>query len=136
MLRTGSTGHRSCCRWQHLPWVPQSGSNKRHIAALCCRKAACVSGVGLQPAANIFSGICQLPMQHVSRLSAGGQFVSSIVGCICRDIFPDSVNWVSAPVAVGFAVLAMQITRTVHPPGQHRPPHPSAYLQTYCSLAS
>jgi hypothetical protein len=47
----------------------------------------------------------------------GGQFFSAVVGCVCRDIFPDSVNWVAAPVGVGVAVLVMQITRTVHPPG-------------------
>lgn len=50
-------------------------------------------------------------------LCAGGQFVSVLVGCVCRNIFPDSVNWVAAPVAVGFSVLAMMVTRTVHPPG-------------------
>jgi CBS-domain-containing membrane protein len=48
---------------------------------------------------------------------SGGQFFSAVVGCVCRDIFPDSVNWVAAPVGVGVAVLVMQITRTVHPPG-------------------
>jgi CBS-domain-containing membrane protein len=50
--------------------------------------------------------------------TAGGQFFSAVVGCVCRDIFPDSVNWVAAPVGVGLSVLVMQITRTVHPPGE------------------
>lgn len=57
--------------------------------------------------------------RHNPCSSAGGQFVSVLTGCVVRNIFPDSVSWVAAPVAVGAALFFMMLTRTVHPPGAY-----------------
>lgn len=48
---------------------------------------------------------------------AGGQFLSSIVGCVVRQIFPQHLSWVSAAFGVAAAIFVMIVTRTVHPPG-------------------
>ena len=58
-------------------------------------------------------------------LPSGGQFISAVVGCTVRNIFSRGgtqpvVSWAAAPVGVGVALLLMQLTRTVHPPGKHR----------------
>lgn len=58
--------------------------------------------------------------EHVEcdvRAFAGGQFLSSVVGCTVRQIFPQHLSWVAAPVGVALAVFVMLVTRTVHPPG-------------------
>ncbi len=46
----------------------------------------------------------------------GGHVISAIVGVTVFKIIPDPV-WISAPLAVALAIVAMQITKTVHPPG-------------------
>ena len=45
----------------------------------------------------------------------GGQVLSSIVGVVVRLII--HVPWVASPVAMSAAILGMQVTATVHPPG-------------------
>jgi CBS-domain-containing membrane protein len=45
----------------------------------------------------------------------GGQVLSSIVGVVVRLII--HVPWVASPVAMSTALLVMQVTATVHPPG-------------------
>lgn len=46
--------------------------------------------------------------------------VSAAVGCAFRLALKDSL-WIAAPVSMAVALLAMQLTRTVHPPGaQHQ----------------
>jgi len=48
----------------------------------------------------------------------GGHFLSACVGCICKAAFVDSVGvWFAISVAVPTAIVAMQLTDTVHPPG-------------------
>lgn len=46
----------------------------------------------------------------------GGHVVSAFVGVLVAKIFPDII-WLSAPLAVAFSIVAMQFTRTLHPPG-------------------
>ncbi|NGM72391.1 HPP family protein [Sphingobacterium sp. SGL-16] len=46
----------------------------------------------------------------------GGHVVSAIVGVTVGKFFPDVV-WLTAPMAVALSIVAMQITRSLHPPG-------------------
>ncbi|DBA71574.1 hypothetical protein WJX79_006406 [Trebouxia sp. C0005] len=46
----------------------------------------------------------------------GGHVVSAAVGCAFRLALKDAL-WIAAPVSMAVALLAMQLTRTVHPPG-------------------
>lgn len=102
-------GESGACSKRHHYAVSATDIAQNTIAPLCSWQSLRISYRSLAAFAS------------AQRLhTAGGQFFSAVVGCVCRDIFPDSVNWVAAPVGVGISVLVMQITRTVHPPG--RPP--------------
>ena len=46
----------------------------------------------------------------------GGHVVSALVGVSCQYLL-GSVPWLAACTAVSLAILAMQATRTLHPPG-------------------
>lgn len=46
----------------------------------------------------------------------GGHLISAIVGVLVAKVFPSSI-WLAAPLAVSLAILLMQITKTLHPPG-------------------
>jgi len=60
-------------------------------------------------------GAIQSPLAQPRNL-IGGHVVSSIIGVTVYKIFPDLI-WVSAPMAVALSIVAMQITKTLHPPG-------------------
>lgn len=45
-----------------------------------------------------------------------GHLISAVVGVSVRMLLPD-VLWLSAAMAVSLAIVAMQMTRTMHPPG-------------------
>lgn len=49
-----------------------------------------------------------------------GQMISAIVGIATRNVL-GSVLWVSAPVGMSLALLAMRLTSTTHPPGAKGP---------------
>ncbi len=46
----------------------------------------------------------------------GGHIISGLAGVACYQLFGGTL-WVAAALAVSFAVAAMLVTRTVHPPG-------------------
>ena len=46
----------------------------------------------------------------------GGHIVSAAVGVAFYQMLPDQI-WLAAPLAVGTAIAAMHVTRTLHPPG-------------------
>lgn len=46
----------------------------------------------------------------------GGHVVSAIAGVACYQLFY-AIPWFAAATAVACAIVAMQVTRTVHPPG-------------------
>ncbi|MGO1243257.1 MAG: HPP family protein [Sphingobacterium sp.] len=46
----------------------------------------------------------------------GGHVVSAFVGVTIGQFFPDLI-WLKAPAAVALCIVAMQVTRTLHPPG-------------------
>lgn len=45
-----------------------------------------------------------------------GHLVSALVGVTVAKVFPDII-WLTAPMAVAVSIVAMQITRCLHPPG-------------------
>lgn len=46
----------------------------------------------------------------------GGHLISASIGVTVSQLLPDIV-WLTAPLAVSLAIVAMQITKTLHPPG-------------------
>ena len=60
-------------------------------------------------------GVIQSPLAQPRNL-IGGHIVSAIIGVtVCR-FLPDII-WLTAPLAVSFSIIAMQYTKTLHPPG-------------------
>lgn len=60
-------------------------------------------------------GIIQSPMAQPRNL-VGGHLVSAIVGVTVAKFVPE-ILWLTAPFAVSFSIVLMQITKTLHPPG-------------------
>jgi CBS-domain-containing membrane protein len=60
-------------------------------------------------------GAIQSPLAQPRNL-IGGHFISALIGVTVYKIMPDII-WLSAPLAVSFSIVAMQITKTLHPPG-------------------
>jgi len=60
-------------------------------------------------------GIIQSPFSQPRNL-VGGHLVSAIVGVTVHKLAPDII-WIAAPLAVSLAIILMQITKTLHPPG-------------------
>jgi len=46
----------------------------------------------------------------------GGHLISAVIGVSIYKLFPDQL-WLSSSLAVALSIVAMQITRTMHPPG-------------------
>lgn len=60
-------------------------------------------------------GAIQSPLAQPRNL-IGGHVVSALVGVTVATLLPDII-WLTAPSAVAFSIVFMQITRTLHPPG-------------------
>lgn len=60
-------------------------------------------------------GIIQSPFSQPRNL-VGGHIISAFIGVTIHKIAPDII-WIAAPLAVSFAIILMQITKTLHPPG-------------------
>ncbi|MFV8342783.1 HPP family protein [Flavobacterium sp. XS2P39] len=60
-------------------------------------------------------GVIQSPMAQPRNL-VGGHLVSAIVGVTVAKFVPE-ILWLTAPLAVSFSIVLMQITKTLHPPG-------------------
>jgi CBS domain-containing membrane protein len=60
-------------------------------------------------------GIIQSPFSQPRNL-VGGHVISAFVGVTVHKLAPDII-WIAAPLAVSFAIILMQITKTLHPPG-------------------
>jgi CBS domain-containing membrane protein len=46
----------------------------------------------------------------------GGHLICAIIGVTMYKLFPDAL-WLSSSLAVSLSIVAMQITKTMHPPG-------------------
>jgi CBS-domain-containing membrane protein len=62
----------------------------------------------------VFAAI-QSPLAQPRNL-IGGHVISAIIGVTVCKLVPDIV-WLRAPLAVALAITAMQMTKTLHPPG-------------------
>lgn len=60
-------------------------------------------------------GAIQSPLAQPRNL-IGGHLVSALIGVTIYKFVPD-ILWLTAPLAVAFSIIAMQITKTMHPPG-------------------
>jgi CBS-domain-containing membrane protein len=60
-------------------------------------------------------GSIQSPLAQPRNL-IGGHLISAIIGVTVFKLMPD-ILWLRAPLAVALSIVAMQITKTVHPPG-------------------
>jgi len=60
-------------------------------------------------------GSIQSPLAQPRNL-VGGHVVSAVIGVTAYKLFPNII-WLSAPFAVAFSIVFMQITKTLHPPG-------------------
>ncbi|MEW5676090.1 HPP family protein [Flavobacterium enshiense] len=60
-------------------------------------------------------GVIQSPLAQPRNL-IGGHVISAIVGVTAAKFFPDML-WLASAVAVASAIVLMQITKTLHPPG-------------------
>lgn len=81
----------------------------------------------LVPEANIFLigsfgassvliyGIINSPLAQPRNL-IGGHVVSAFIGVLIYKLIPGNL-WLSSALSVSFSIVAMQITKTLHPPG-------------------
>lgn len=60
-------------------------------------------------------GVIQSPLAQPRNL-IGGHVISAIVGVTFAKIFPDII-WLASALAVAGAIVLMQVTKTLHPPG-------------------
>lgn len=60
-------------------------------------------------------GAIQSPLAQPRNL-VGGHVISAFIGVCVFKFVPDPV-WISAPLAVSLSIVAMQMTKTLHPPG-------------------
>ncbi len=60
-------------------------------------------------------GAIQSPLAQPRNL-IGGHLISAFIGVTVQKILPDMI-WLTAPLAVSLAIVGMQITKTLHPPG-------------------
>ena len=60
-------------------------------------------------------GAIQSPLAQPRNL-LGGHLISALIGVSIYKILPDII-WLTAPLAVSLAIVSMQITKTLHPPG-------------------
>ena len=64
-------------------------------------------------------GALQSPLAQTRNL-IGGHVISAFIGVVICKIAPDII-WLSAPMAVSLSIVFMQITKTLHPPGEQLP---------------
>lgn len=60
-------------------------------------------------------GVIESPLAQPRNL-IGGHLVSAVIGVSAQKLFPELL-WIAAPLAVSLSIIAMQMTKTLHPPG-------------------
>jgi CBS domain-containing membrane protein len=60
-------------------------------------------------------GAIQSPLAQPRNL-IGGHLISAFIGVTIYKLLPDII-WLTAPLSVALSIVAMQITKTLHPPG-------------------
>ena len=65
--------------------------------------------------AVLIFGVTNSPLAQPRNL-VGGHIISALVGVTVQKLVPGNL-WLSTALAVALAIVAMQITKTLHPPG-------------------
>ncbi len=60
-------------------------------------------------------GVIQSPLAQPRNL-IGGHVISALIGVTVQKLIPEII-WIAAPLAVSLSIIAMQVTKTLHPPG-------------------
>ncbi|HEX9979285.1 MAG TPA: HPP family protein [Flavobacterium sp.] len=60
-------------------------------------------------------GVIHSPLAQPRNL-IGGHVISAFIGVSVQTFVPDFI-WLTAPLAVSLSIIAMQMTKTLHPPG-------------------
>lgn len=60
-------------------------------------------------------GVIQSPLAQPRNL-IGGHVISALIGVTVQKLLPDII-WIAAPLAVSLSIIAMQVSKTLHPPG-------------------
>ena len=60
-------------------------------------------------------GAIQSPLAQPRNL-IGGHVISAVIGVAISMLLPDII-WITAPISVALSIVAMQYTKTLHPPG-------------------
>lgn len=60
-------------------------------------------------------GAIQSPLAQPRNL-IGGHIISACIGVTIYKLLPEMI-WITAPLAVSLSIIAMQFTKTLHPPG-------------------
>lgn len=60
-------------------------------------------------------GVINSPLAQPRNL-IGGHLISAIIGVTVHKILPNEI-WLASALAVALSIVAMQITKTLHPPG-------------------
>ncbi len=60
-------------------------------------------------------GAIQSPLAQPRNL-VGGHVISALIGVTVYQLLPEII-WLTAPFAVALSIVAMQVTKTLHPPG-------------------
>lgn len=60
-------------------------------------------------------GVINSPLAQPRNL-IGGHLISAVIGVTVHKILPNEI-WLAAALAVALSIVAMQITKTLHPPG-------------------
>lgn len=60
-------------------------------------------------------GAIQSPLAQPRNL-IGGHVIAAFIGVTIYKLMPDII-WLTAPLAVALSIVAMQVTKTLHPPG-------------------
>ncbi len=60
-------------------------------------------------------GAIQSPLAQPRNL-IGGHLISALIGVTVFKLIPDPL-WIAAPLSVSLSIMAMQYTKTLHPPG-------------------
>ncbi|KPM46793.1 HPP family protein [Jiulongibacter sediminis] len=66
--------------------------------------------------AVLLYGLINSPLAQPRNL-VGGHLLSAFVGVTIQKIIPGEIIWLEAAIAVSTAIVIMQITKTLHPPG-------------------
>lgn len=60
-------------------------------------------------------GVIESPLAQPRNL-IGGHLISACIGVLVQQFMPGPI-WITAPMAVSLSIIAMQFTKTLHPPG-------------------